>query len=267
MKSYLRTSLLRRTVASLLIATASLAPLTIAHAQSQTLALFDFAGSSTSSSATPVDNLDVSSLAPGDFTGADDGRYGSNTNGYFSRAANSTGVGFLATSKDDALTLGDYVEFSLTPTNSDVLSLDKLTLKLGNQRGSVSTETAVAAFTVHFFVRASFDDFQSYQELIADTTSSRSAKAAGASGSGTSVSLSTVTIDFASLADFQNIDTSVAFRIYAFIETTERHSSQMAYFVGKGTELTGTVTAVPEPATWVILAGIAGLAVACLRRR
>jgi hypothetical protein len=130
-----------------------------------------------------------------------------------------------------AVTANDYVSFTITPSIGFSMNLTTLTFDFANY----STDGTFPAES--FFVRSSTNSFASNVGSTQTTTS-------GASASG----FTTASISL-SAAAFQNVTSAIEFRIYFQDGTSDVDRGALLDNV----VLNGTLTAVPEPATSMLL--------------
>ncbi|WP_269526323.1 PEP-CTERM sorting domain-containing protein [Coraliomargarita parva] len=137
----------------------------------------------------------------------------------------------------DAVTAGDYLEFTIELGTDVELSLTELTVALqrSNDPGSASD----------WFVRTSLDGFIADVGSVNPTTT-----------------FAEYSIDLSDAA-FQNISSDLTFRLYAYGGASS--SSSLRH---DNLTLLGTVSAIPEPAmTGLLMMGASALCVLAIRRR
>lgn len=152
--------------------------------------------------------------------------------------------GFDKTSLASAITAGDYLSFTVTPAGGSNFSLSSLSVLFG-------VATAVTNFNVALTSSAS--GFSAGNELWSLSFSSASPAAES--------------ISVASFSNLQNSTTAIEFRLYGWRDTTGTTTFRIRDNSGGDFSISGTTSAVPEPAAYAVLVGIAGLIVAVWRRR
>lgn len=165
---------------------------------------------------------------------------------------NSDGTGDLTAA--NAFTNNYYIEFTLTPSAGYSTSLTSLTFLIGGSAGTV-------AYNANFYVRSNLvgTGFDTNVGLLQTV-------AVPASASGTTLQGS-ATIDLSSLSAFQDVESAVIFRIYAYGDNLSPNTpTQNTRPRIDNLVLNGSVDAVPEPSTLALVAiGLAGFTI--FRRR
>ncbi len=108
-----------------------------------------------------------------------------------------------STSAQNAITNSRYIEFTITPVEGEMLDISSLSFDYGGSAGPGRS------YTSYFQVRSDIDNYAA--EL---GTTEGYAVVAGAPTTNTGGSFS---VDLSELSEFQNISTSVTFRIYSYI--------------------------------------------------
>jgi hypothetical protein len=154
------------------------------------------------------------------------------------------GSNFDQTSLSAAITGGDYISFIITPSAGYSISISSITFNSG-------VATAVTNFNGSLL--SSVTGFTSSDSLLTYSFSTTGAAAQ-------SVSLSGIT-------GLQNVTSAIEFRLYGFRDTTGTSTFRIRNLTGSDLIINGSVSAVPEPATFAFLAGAATLGLAAFRRR
>lgn len=231
------------------------------HLQAETLASYDFSTSLAPTSS--VSGLTAGSVALGSFSGVSAagnyGRSGANGGNLFSRAEDSAGGSpnyILPTTEALALSNNTYFEFTFTPTGGEVFDLTSFAIDVGSQTISTgSGDVAVkSAYTGHFFLRSSLDSFGSNLGTDSYFTA---AEVSGVHGPNQTFT-SNLGLEFTSIAS------AVTFRVYLYVETDSRHSSQSLRL--DNVVLNGNA-AIPEPANAGALLGAAVILTVFVARR
>ena len=152
--------------------------------------------------------------------------------------------GFDKTSLASALSAGDYLSFTVTPASGSSFSLSSMTLLFG-------VATAVTNFNVALASSAS--GFNAGNELwsLSFNTASPAAQ----------------TIALASVSTLQNSAAAVEFRLYGWRDITGTTTFRIRDNSGGDLSISGTTSAIPEPAAYAALVGLAGLALVAWRKR
>ncbi len=162
-----------------------------------------------------------------------------------SAAADTFGAsGFNSTSLAAAIAANQYLKITLTPTSGYALSLTSISMQ-------TSVSTAVTDF--HAALLSSATGFTASDTLHTYAFGTASAP------------LQTVTLSGES--DLQGLATATEFRLYGWRDTAGTSTFRFRSLSGYDVAVTGTVSAVPEPATWAAAAGLIALAGAIARRR
>lgn len=184
--------------------------------------------------------------------------------GFSSSAANAfVRANATQASEADAITADSYFSFTLTPQSGVEFDLTSFSMTVGNQTGTVS-----ASFTSSYFVRTSLDGYAS-NIGISSTTGATTALngVASRTTSSNSTSVGDSVVFTVSGTAFQDISTAVTFRIYLFdTGTAGAADSNQSISRFDSVQIAGTVSAVPEPASGVLLL-IGGILTTALRRR
>lgn len=227
-------------VAAALIAGAS------AGAQAATIAQYPF--DSASPTAAPVDpNVTANDMATN--IGANSGFSSTGTGNAYVRASATPD------NQADAVTDGTYFYFTITPHTGYALNLSTFFMKIGEQ---TSTTDAIS-FTSNFFLRSSADGYAS--DIAITDTGGVTTYSGGVATRTTTINSSNtpdgVTFDLSG-AIFQNITTTLTFRIYTFDtgEGTGTNPADSSQSLSRFDTVTveGETAAVPEPATLALLA-------------
>jgi len=219
------------------------------------LANYQFTGVVTSSTIPP--NASLSGMSTGN-PGSDPGVTITSSNNNVAWTQGISGGG-TDSSAALAFTGNWYIEFTITPSADHALSLNSLTFNIGGTLGDTTQ-----SFTANFFVRSNLvgtnydTNVGSLQSWFVDQNSDNP-------GSNPLINNNPpASIDLSSFTEFQDVETAVTFRIYAYVSN--------ANVVTKNTRprldnlvLDGDVAAVPEPGT-VALAAL-GLGVLTIFRR
>lgn len=149
--------------------------------------------------------------------------------------------GFTQSTVDLATTLtnGTYVSFTLTPDEDRAIALESLTF------GAY----AAGASTRSFYVFSSVTGFDAGDVLLSETYSA------------TSTGVLPYSISLSSLPGFQHLTEAVEFRIYVQTPATGASINFSNIMVN------GSLSAVPEPSSAALLAGVVSLGLVALRRR
>jgi len=175
-------------------------------------------------------------------TNGSSGNFGRSTGGnIFARSNGLTGTTAAA-----AVSHGNFWSFSVTPVSGQMLNLTTLTFQTAHADTNTGAGAGNTAVTMNFFVRSSVDGFAAN---VGDTFS----QAYPTSFIDRTVNLSG--------AAFQNLDSTVTFRLYVF-ESAEVDTNQGVRW--DNVVLNGEVVAIPEPSA-ALLGGIGALLL--LRRR
>jgi hypothetical protein len=220
------------------VAALAIAAFSIGSARADILANYPFTGSSQAST-----DADPNSTAGtfGDGAGWTSTIDASRGNGAPSISVISTLTD--GTSQAAAVTANDYWTFTITPNAGIALNLSNLSFDYANYSNDATFPTET------FFARSSQDSFGA--NLAAAVTSSTASAGAFATAS---ISLG---------AAFQNVTTPVEFRIYVSDGTTNANRGALLDNV----VLSGTTSAVPEPATLMMLVLGGGLLASIQRVR
>lgn len=162
-----------------------------------------------------------------------------------STAADTFGAsGFNSTSLAAAIAANQYLSITFTPTSGYALNLTSLSMQ-------TSVSTAVTDF---------------HGALLSSVTGFTAGAALHTYAFGTaSAPLQAVTLSGES--DLQGLATATEFRLYGWRDTAGTSTFRFRSLSGYDVAVTGTVSAVPEPATWAAAAGLIALAGAIARRR
>lgn len=154
------------------------------------------------------------------------------------------GSGFNSTSLAAAIAANQYLSITFTPAAGQAVSLTAISLQSG-------VATAVTNFNA---------------ALLSSATGFTAGDALYSYAFGTaSASLQTATLT--GEAGLQGLTTATEFRLYGWRDVAGSSTFRFRSLSGNDVSIQGTVSAVPEPATWAGLAGLLGLAVALGRRR
>ncbi|MFA6960795.1 MAG: hypothetical protein WC205_08605 [Opitutaceae bacterium] len=241
--------------------------LSCACAQAATLAIYDINDSgftATTTAFTP--STSSSGLTAGSATFGSFGGVTQGSTSYFRSAANGDGstanlafrvlenVGtspsrVLTDSQAQAVTANSFVQFTVTPTGGQVLNLSSFSAFVASDALSASQ-----TFGTTYFVRSSLDNYTANLGTVTVNTT------VGNLTSGT------LTADLSG-SGFQSISSSFTLRIYAYANLGA--STAAANMVGRVDTLTlqGTVSAaaIPEPSSYTLLLGLAGMLFAANR--
>jgi hypothetical protein len=154
------------------------------------------------------------------------------------------GSGFDQVSLSAAITNADYISFSITPTNGFSLGLSSISFNTG-------VATAVTNFNVALLSSAT--GFTSSDTLYTYSFSTSGASAQNA--------------NLTSFVALQNATTALEFRLYGFRDTAGTSTFRVRNLSGSDLVISGTASAIPEPSTTALLAGLATLSLAFYRRR
>lgn len=154
------------------------------------------------------------------------------------------GAGFNSTSLAAAIAANQYLSITLTPTAGQSISLTSISLQSG-------VATAVTNFN---------------GALLSSATGFTASDALYSYAFGTaSASLQTATLT--GEAGLQGLTAATEFRLYGWRDVAGTSTFRFRSLSGNDVSIQGTVSAVPEPATWAALAGIVSLTAALVRRR
>lgn len=162
-----------------------------------------------------------------------------------SSAADTFGAsGFNSTSLAAAIAANQYLSLTLTPAAGHALDLTSISLLTG-------VSTAVTDF---------------HGALLSSATGFTAADALHTYAFGTaSAPLQTATLSGETA--LQDLSTATEFRLYGWRDTTGTSTFRFRSLTGYDVSITGTVSAVPEPATSAMILGATALAVVAYRRR
>ena len=169
----------------------------------------------------------------------------------------SGGVAAYSTTAADAVATSRYFEFTVTPTAGNQVTLSTLSFNYGAVAATGSAAQAGAPFTPMFQVRSSTDGYTAG----IGTTNAMSYVAGQADVT------RLLTISLSSLSGFSQLTTPTTFRLYGYFSTGAPGYSDSLRI--DNINLTGTVSAIPEPSAFAAGLGFAalGVAVTCTRRR
>lgn len=154
------------------------------------------------------------------------------------------GSNFNQISLSNAITGGDYISFSISPSIGYSISISSITFNSG-------VSTTVTNFNGNLL--SSVTGFTSSDSLLTYSFS-----ALGASAQ--SVTLSAI-------SSLQNVTSAVEFRLYGFRDTSGTSTFRIRNLSGNDLVINGTASVIPEPSTFTFLAGTAVLGLAAFRRR
>lgn len=154
------------------------------------------------------------------------------------------GSNFDTTSLTAAITSGDYLSFTITPTSGYALSISSITLNSG-----VSTE--VTNFNVSLLSSAT--GWTAAQSLHDYSFASTGAPAQS--------------ITLTSSPALQNVSGSLEFRLYGWRDPNGTSTFRIRNLAGSDLVINGTVSAIPEPSAYAAAAGLFILGCALWRRR
>lgn len=154
------------------------------------------------------------------------------------------GTGFNATSLAAAIAANQYLSITFTPAAGHTVSLASISLQTG-------VGSAVADF--HGALLSSATGFTSGDALYTYAFGTASA------------SLQTATLS--GVGDLQDLAGATEFRLYGWRDSAGTSTFRFRSLSGYDVTIQGTVSAVPEPATYAVLAGGAALAAVVARRR
>ena len=174
------------------------------------------------------------------------GGVSSANNFYFQPSSSS------ARNQATAISNSDYLQFSITANSGYSMNLSSLSFLYGGENGNSTNQ-----YTVNFFVMSSVDN---YSSVVGSTT-----PYIVLPGSSTSNTPNTFSVDLSALSSYQNL-TSATFRVYSYIDNVPTYTTNMRPRVDT-LALNGTVAAIPEPATSILVGvGIIGF-ILRLRKR
>lgn len=221
-----------------------------------TIAGYDFTsglGASHEASNVTAGVVDLNNSETSMVTDAGDGDTTGTTEGItFSSAAGNiraTNQNLLNTSRNDAITDGDYFSFTIAPASGFELDLDKIVF------------SAARAFDVNknaesFDLMSSITGFETTDTTLLAGTITTVQVALGA--------YEQFSIDVSGNSSFQNIATSTEFRIYMWNGSGNGIQGAINY---DNVGVTGSVVAVPEPSTYATFAGMLAFTSVMFRRR
>lgn len=226
---------------------------TVAHAQ-VTLANYGFTSASTASSVSVTGVTASNVTTPKTYFGFSSGI--GNAYAFPTTVVNGAGgVAAYSTTAADAVATNRYFEFTVTPTAGNQLTLSSLSFNYGAIAASGAYPQAGAPFTPMFQVRSSVDG---YAAGIGTTT-------ALAYVAGQSDVTRLLTVSLSSLGGFSQLTTPTTFRLYGYFATgTPGYSDSLRI---DNINLTGSVSAIPEPSAFAAGLGFAALGVAATRSR
>lgn len=146
--------------------------------------------------------------------------------------------------KDQAIADGYYAAFTLAPHSGYTASYSNLSLNYGGSYNNTGSVTAVS-YQANFFIRTSLDDYAS--DVV-------SFSYAVPYLSGATHTPQLLNLDLSTLAEFQNVEEAVTFRIYGFsdnfIGSTFNVSARPRV---DNVVLQGEIAVIPEPETGALL--------------
>ncbi len=162
-----------------------------------------------------------------------------------SSAADTFGAsGFNSTSLAAAIAANQYLSITFTPTSGYALSLTSFSMQ-------TSVSTAVTDF---------------HGALLSSATGFTAGDALHTYAFGTaSAPLQTATLS--GETDLQDLTTATEFRLYGWRDAAGTSTFRFRSLSGDDVSIAGTVSAVPEPATYTAILGATALAVVARRRR
>lgn len=168
-------------------------------------------------------------------------------------AAQSTfgGYGFNQSSLASAIANGDYISFTVAPTPGYILSISSIEVLLG--KGS---STATTMQTYLFSSRTGFDERSSLEHF---SFNSVSAKKHTFPDTPSYTFLDTV-------PSLQQVDSMLEFRLYGF-SSTSSDTLRIRDLSGADLTVFGSVSAVPEPSSYIVVLAAASFIGALAKRR
>lgn len=162
----------------------------------------------------------------------------SNTTDFFS--AN----GFNTTSLVAAISGGDYLSFTITPAAGYALNISSVSFNSGVSSAVTNFNAALLSSATGFSPVGALHSYS-----FATTTPP------------------TQSITLSGTAALQNVTGALEFRLYGWRDSAGTSTFRLRTLSGYDLVVTGSVTAIPEPATYAVLFGILVLAGAVIRRR
>lgn len=155
-----------------------------------------------------------------------------------------SGSGFNNISLAAAITGGDYLSFSITPAAGHTLSFSSITFNSGVSSAVTNFNAALLSSMTGFNTSSVLHSYS-----FATTTPP------------------TQSITLSGISALQNLGGAVEFRIYGWRDTSGTSTFRLRSLSGNDLTISGSTSAIPEPATYVALLGGAALAFVAIRRR
>lgn len=221
----------------------------------ETLASWDFSANLDPTNP-PVVGVSANPVSFGSFSGviatANYGRSTASGGSLFSRiAAATTNQQIIQFTEGGAITSGTYFTFTLNPDEGYTLDITSFSSSIFTQ--TLSSANPQTAYTVNFFLRSSVDNYASNL-----ATGSKFSPAVAAN-----VGQTTTPVAFDASLNLTNLDSSVTFRIYAYVATDTPTEFQTLRL--DNVTFNGTVSVIPEPSAAALMV-VAGLGGVVLRR-
>lgn len=209
------------------------------------IAQYAFNNGSTASTATPIANVTA-----GAFAGSGGATFSSSTDMGFIRSSATTDT------LTDAISGGHYWEFSIEVDDGYSLDLSSLVF---DHYASSNTASGYP-FDSHLSVFTSVDGFAAAGDALVTSTGTIGSNP---SNSGTPILLEDDVTITLSDTRFQGLEGTTFFRIYAYdnVDANDQINRLDNVF------LNGSISAIPEPSRFALLAGVLGFACGAMRRR